>query len=181
MKGKTHRRKSKSGKGVGSGQKPYSSEKKDAVIAQVVDLAAPLCRAEGMELVHVEYQREAAGRTLRIYIDKPGGVRLDDCVRISRQMSDLLDVYDENSAAYRLEVSSPGAGRPLSRASDFEKFKGSDIRIKTAQPLDGQKSFTGRLLGLTEGVVNLMIADKAVAIPFREIKKARIINHNGES
>jgi ribosome maturation factor RimP len=134
-----------------------------------------------MELVHVEYQREAAGQTLRIYIDKPGGVALDDCVRISRQMNDLLNVYTENSGSYRLEVSSPGPDRPLGRAYDFEKFKGSDVRIRTAQPLDGQKSFTGRLLGLTEGVVNLMITDKTVAIPFREIKKARLINHNGES
>ena len=180
MKGKTHRRKSRI-KGEVAGQKPFSTAKRETMIGQVIDLAEPLCQAEGLELVHVEYQRETAGRTLRIYIDKPGGVALDDCVRISRQLSDLLDVYTENSDSYRLEVSSSGPDRPLGRAHDFEKFKGNQVRIRTAQPIDGQKSFTGRLLGLTEGVVDLMITDKTVAIPFREIKKARLINHNGEN
>ena len=111
----------------------------DRMLAQVSDLAEPLCREEGMELVHVEYQREAGGRILRVYIDKPGGVGLNDCVNVSRQLSDLLDVYVERDDAYRLEISSPGPDRPLGKTADYERFKGRDIRIKTARPLDGQK------------------------------------------
>ena len=180
MKGRQNRRKAKI-RGAVAARKPFSTEQRQATIQQVIDLAEPLCQSEGLDLVHVEYQRETSGRTLRIYIDKPGGIALDDCVRISRQLSDLLDVYGEASVPHRLEVSSPGLDRPLGRARDFEKFKGSHVRIKTAQPLDGQKRFTGRLLGLTDGVVTLMITDKTVAIPFQEIKKARLINYNGEN
>ena len=81
------------------------------VIALVNTLAEPLCKNEGMELVHVEYQREAAGWVLRLYIDQPGGVRLEDCSRVSRQLGDLLDVTVENIGPYNLEVSSPGINR----------------------------------------------------------------------
>jgi ribosome maturation factor RimP len=89
------------------------------MVAKVWRLAEPLCLSEGLELVHVEYQREPAGRTLRIYLDKPGGVTLDDCVNISRQLSDLLDVGLETEAPYRMEVSSPGIQRPLGRLERF--------------------------------------------------------------
>ena len=85
------------------------------IIAQTKSLAQRLCEAEGMELVHVEFQREAGGRVLRLYIDQPGGVTLNDCVNISRQMGDLLDVNIENMGPYNLEVSSPGTDRPLSK------------------------------------------------------------------
>ncbi len=83
-------------------------------------IAEPLCLSEGLELVHIEFQREQAGRTLRLFLDKPGGVTLDDCVNISRQLSDLLDVsLDEETPPYNLEVSSPGVPRPLGKISDL--------------------------------------------------------------
>ena len=176
MAGKVQR-----GKGIAADSEPFSPQQKEKMITHAKALAEPLCQAEGMELVHVEYQREAGGRTLRIYIDKPGGVGLDDCVRISRQLSDLLDVYIENNDSYRLEISSPGPDRPLGKKHDFERFKGGRVKIRTAQPVEGQKNFTGVLLGLTDGMVNLMIKDKPIAIPYQGIRKAWLVNYNGES
>lgn len=151
------------------------------MVTQANKLAAPLCEAEGVELVHIEYQQETGGRILRLYIDKPGGVTLDDCVIVSRQISDLLDVKIETEETYRLEVSSPGPDRPLGNALDFEKFKGNVAKIKTHQPVDGQKNFKGVLLGISEGTVKLLVNEKTVAIPFQEITKARLVNYYGEN
>ena len=154
--------------------KNWSPERKEKILTQVKDLIEPLCEAEGMELVHLEYQREAGGRILRFYIDRPGGVTIDDCVYISRQSSDLLDVYLEDMGTYSLEVSSPGLRRPLGKKLDFERFKGSLAKIRTAQPIDGQKNFKGILLGISEGMVKLSIDDITVTIPYQEIARAHL-------
>lgn len=144
-------------------------------VRQVWDLIEPLCEAEGTELVQVEYQREAGGRVLRLYIDRPGGVTLDDCVQISRQAGDVLEVYLENVGPYRLEVSSPGINRPLAKPIDYERFKGRWAKIKTIQTLDGQKNFKGVLAGLSEGLVKLSVDGDTITIPFKEIAKAHLI------
>lgn len=136
--------------------------------------AEPLCESEGLELVHVEYQRESGGRILRLYIDKPGGVGLDDCVNVSRQMNDLLDVNLEELGPYSLEVTSPGPERPLAKQKDFDKFKGSRVKIKTNRPLNGQKNFTGILMGISGEQVKLQIDDDAIVIPYQDISKARL-------
>ena len=133
--------------------KSWSWTEKEKIIAQVKDLIEPLCEAEGMELVHIECQREAGGKILRLYIDRPGGVTLDDCGHISRQSSDLLDVYLENAGPYSLEVSSPGPNRPLGKKLDFERFKGNRVNIKTAQPIDGKQKFKGVLMSISEEIV----------------------------
>ena len=146
------------------------------MVAKVWRLAEPLCLSEGMELVHVEYQREPAGRTLRIYLDKPGGVTLDDCVNISRQLSDLLDVGVETEAPYRMEVSSPGIQRPLGRLDDFERFKGSRAKVRTVQALEGRKNFTGTLQGLSGLSVLLWVDNQALSIAFTDIVKAHLIH-----
>ena len=159
-------------------EKPSASEA--VIIEQVKHLAEPLCEAEGMELIYVEYQREPSGRILRIYIDRPGGVKLDDCAYVSQQLGDLLDVYLEQSGPYSLEVSSPGLDRPLGKADDFEKFKGCEAKIKTLHSLDGRKNFKGIILGLSGGNVKLLVDNETVAIPIQEIQKARLINFNGE-
>lgn len=151
----------------------------DETAQAAAKIAAPVCRAEGLELVHVEYQREPAGRILRFYIDKIGGVTLDDCVVFSRQLGDILDVGLEVRDAYHLEVTSPGPNRPLSRASDFERFKGAAVRVRTVQPIEGQKNFSGLLLGLANGQVNLEMNHKAVAIPLTAIAKARLVDYDG--
>ncbi len=160
------------------------------LVTQVIDLAEPLCEAEGMELIHVEYQRESAGLVLRLFLDKSEGVALDDCAYISRQLGDLLDIYlieseVEKKSAYNLEVSSPGTQRPLGKFTDFEKFTGERVIIKIASSIKGQKQFKGVLSGVSQEMVKLNCKknknpNKTIWIPFNEIIKARLIKMNGE-
>ena len=154
--------------------KNRSPVNKKKIVAQAKDLIESLCETEGLELVHLEYQREAGGKILRLFIDRPGGVTLDDCVHISRQSSDLLDIYLEDTGPYRLEVSSPGPNRPLGKRRDFDRFKGSRVKIKTAQPVDGQKKFKGVLMGISEEIVKLSVNDKTAYIPYQDIIMARL-------
>jgi ribosome maturation factor RimP len=155
---------------------PEAPRKKPSVTAEDIRrIAEPLCEAEGIELVHAEYQREAGGRVLRLYIDKPGGVMLDDCVHISRQLGDLLDVSFENMEPYNLEVSSPGPDRPLGKKSDFERFQGNLVKIRTIRQIEGRKNFRGILSGTAGDRVSLLIDDKTVSIPFQEITRARLV------
>ena len=154
--------------------KNRSPVNKEKIVAQARDLIESLCETEGLELIHLEYQREAGGRILRLLIDRPGGVTLDDCVHISRQSSDLLDVYLENTGPYSLEVSSPGPNRPLGKRLDFDRFKGSRVKIRTAQPVDGQKNFNGVLMGISEEIVKLSVDGKTACIPYKEIIMARL-------
>ena len=153
------------------------------VVARVIALGEPLCRSTGMELVHVEFQRERNGKVLRIYIDKDGGVSLDDCVGISRELSDLLDVYldDKDSMGpYRLEVSSPGTDRPIARESDFERFQGHRAGIRILRPMGGQKNFSGMITGCSRSHVSLKTEKETVSIPFEDITRVRLINYHGE-
>jgi ribosome maturation factor RimP len=151
------------------------------VIGRVWRLADPLCRAEGVELVQVEYQREHGGLILRLYLDKQGGITLDDCADISRQLSDILDVGLDLPAAYRLEVSSPGLQRPLGKWSDFERFKGCRAKVRTNRPLNGQKNFSGILNGVNGLELQLKLDKGPVTIALSDIAKAYLINYNGET
>jgi ribosome maturation factor RimP len=153
----------------------------NSIVSRVWRLTEPLCLGEGLELVHIEYQREPAGRTLRIYLDKPGGVTLDDCVNISRQLGDLLDVGLETELSYRMEVSSPGLDRPLGKLGDFERFRGCRAKIRTARPIDGRKNFTGILEGIDGESIMLLVDREIMSIALADIAKAHLINYNGES
>ena len=155
-----------------NGRHKPASERK--VVGLVRSMVEPLCASEGLELVHVEFQRESSGRILRLYIDKPDGINLDDCASVSRQMGDLLDVNLEDIGPYSLEVTSPGPERPLAKQEDFDKFKGSRAKIKTSRSLNGQKNFTGVLKGISGEQVNLQIGEQTVAIPYQDISKARL-------
>jgi ribosome maturation factor RimP len=148
---------------------------------QVTQWATPICEEQGIELVYVEYQPEEGGRTLRLYIDKPGGVKLDDCVSVSRQLGDVLDVKTDDAAAYNLEVSSPGPERPIGKAADYERFRMQQVRIRTIRAVDGRKKFTGVLLGLENACVRLRVDDSDVEIPLELVKKAQLVNYQGES
>jgi ribosome maturation factor RimP len=150
-------------------------EQEQKVVNQIWSLAEPLCESEGLELVQVEYQRESAGRILRLYVDKPGGIRLDDCVGVSRQLSDILDVYLEAVGPYNLEVTSPGPERPLAKKEDFDKFNGNRVKIKTYQPLNGRKNFTGVLLGIAGDAVSLQIDGQTITLAYGNISKARLV------
>ncbi len=151
-----------------------SADSEEKIIVQIRDFIEALCATEGLELVHVEFQREPGGRILRFYIDGPGGVTVDDCINISRQGGDLLDVYLENMGPYRLEVSSPGPNRPLSKRLDYERFIGRQVKIRTMEPIAGQKNFKGVLSGTSAKVVKLAVADTIVSIPFSKIARAQL-------
>lgn len=149
------------------------------MVGTIWPLAESLCRSEGIELVHVEFQREHGGRTLRLYIDRTAGVTLDDCTNISRQLSDLLDVKMETEMSYRLEVSSPGLDRPLGKLNDFNKYKGQMVKIRSGVAIDGQKRFTGILDGVDGTNVRLQINQEAMIIPFDQITKAQVLASDG--
>ncbi len=151
------------------------------VFQKAKNIAASLCADEDLELVHIEYQREPGGRTLRIYIDKPGGVTLDDCVGVNRQLNDILDVSLEHDWSYNLEVSSPGPDRPLGKAADFERFKGELAKIRICEPIRGQRNFRGILSGISDGMVKLQNTERRITIPYEKITRARLINYNGEN
>jgi len=151
------------------------------VIETAIAHAEPVCADEGMELIHVEYQREATGVVLRLYVDKEGGVDLEDCARLSRQLGDIFDVHLDMAGAYHLEVSSPGLERPVSKPKDFERFRGKRIRIRLRRPLDGKKTITGELMGWDDGMVLVQGAGGGlVRIPHADIGKARLVYTNGE-
>ena len=109
------------------------------------ELILPIVEQHKFELVDVEYVKEAGTWYLRIYIDKEGGITIDDCETVSRAFSDLLDEKDFIEDAYILEVSSPGLGRPLKKDKDFERSLGMEIEIRTYRPVQHQKEFTGLL------------------------------------
>ena len=170
MKAKKHHK--RKGFETGDRRHPRVNEKK--IVDKVIALAKPVCESEGMELIHVEFQRESAGRILRLYIDKPDGINLGDCAVISRQMGDVIDVNLDNIGPFNLEVTSPGPARPLSTVKDFEKFKGNRIKIKTNRSINGQKNFKGILLGITDGRVNLQRGEQVFEIPNQDILKAHL-------
>ena len=176
---KTKRRSSRKNKSDPRNERSGSKREKH-IINQVEALAEPLCASENLELVHIEYQREAGGRILRVYIDRPGGVALDDCVNVSRQLNDLLDVNLDDIGPYNLELTSPGPERPLSKLQDYERFKGRLAKIRTLQPINGQKNFTGIILGLIAERVSLSLNEKTVVIPFGDISKAWLVEVDGE-
>lgn len=162
-----------------TGSKPFSLETQALLVSRVSALAETLCDAEGMELVYVEFLREPTGRILRVYIDKPGGLSLNDCAFVSRQLGDILDVELEDLGAYSLEVSSPGLERPLWKLRDYDRFNGCIAKIKTRVPVESQKNFKGILLGVTDEIVTLQVegTERKVAIPFKDIARARLVEH----
>lgn len=145
------------------------------ILLRVETILGPLLDAEGFSLVDVEYKRERGGWILRVFIDKEGGVTLDDCARVSREFGQLLDVEDIIPTSYQLEVSSPGLDRPLKKEEDFVKYSGRKVRIKTKEQVSGRRNFKGALLGCTEGKVMVKVEGSGVfTIPFSAILKANL-------
>lgn len=180
MANRARKRKVKGGAAAPRQSDPEILKRQRKFVDSVNRLAEPLCTAEGMELVHVEYQREPGGVTLRLYLDKPGGVTLDDCVDISRQLEDILDVHAQDAPPYRLEVSSPGVDRPVGKLRDFVRFKGHPAKIRMATAVNDCKNFTGVLAGVVDEMVQLQVENETVSLYFRDITRARLINYNGE-
>ncbi len=144
----------------------------DGLAGRVAQVALPLCQAENYELVHVECFGRDREVIVRVFADKPGGITLEDCVYISRQLGDLIDVHIENMGSYRLEVSSPGPNRPLNKKEDFYRFAGRRVKIETREAIDGQRKFTGVLEKVNEDSVLVGVDGKKVEISDLQISKA---------
>ncbi|MGO9136673.1 MAG: ribosome maturation factor RimP [Syntrophales bacterium] len=146
---------------------------------KIRQLIEPVIESEGMEIIDVECLKMKFRWLVRIYIDKEGGVTIDDCSEISKQVGDILDVYDVLPGSYTLEVSSPGLDRPLTRDKDFIKYRGSAVRIKTIEKLDGAKNFHGMLVDyLEEDGRKTLIVDvsgKSFHIPRDLVTKAHLV------
>ncbi|MDO5444744.1 MAG: ribosome maturation factor RimP [Eubacteriales bacterium] len=140
----------------------------------VTALVLPIVEAAGCTLWDVEYVREAGNYYLRIFIDKEGGVSIDDCEKVSRELDPVLDEADPIPDSYVFEVGSPGAERELKRPSDFEKFIGSEIEIRTYKPVDGQKSFVGILKAFKDGDITFSDGNTDRTLTKAEIAKVRL-------
>ncbi|HEY3487500.1 MAG TPA: ribosome maturation factor RimP [Gammaproteobacteria bacterium] len=138
-------------------------------------IVEPIVERMGYELVGVELMRHGRDCTLRVYIDKPQGVTLDDCAAVSHQLSGVMDVEDPIQLPYRLEISSPGLDRPLFKASDFERFAGSIAKIKLAVPLEGRRNFTGVLSGVKDGRIRLEVDAEIFELNYEHIERARLV------
>jgi len=125
------------------------------------ELLLPIIERNGFELVDVEYVKEAGTWYLRAYIDKPGGITVDDCADVSREFSDILDEKDYIDDTYIFEVSSPGLGRPLKKEKDFKRSLGEEVEIRTYRAIDRQKEFIGILVEYDQDTVTIEYEDEA--------------------
>jgi ribosome maturation factor RimP len=138
-------------------------------------LLEPGVSALGFELVDVELAGSHHHPTLRVYIDSPGGVTVDDCADVSRQLSALLDVEDPLPGRYTLEVSSPGLDRPLVKPEDFRRFVGERIKVKMREPILGRKNFAGRLVAVAADHVVVELDQERFDLAFAGMERARLI------
>ncbi len=148
---------------------------KEEIILKITKLIQPLLEAQGVELVELQYSRPRRGRgTLRLFLDQPGGITLAVLSRLSRVVSELLDVHDLIQGAFTLEVSSPGATRALKKPEDYRRYTGRLVRITTRSLWEGRQVHRGILQGLEDETVCLQEEGKVTRIPLGEIAKARL-------
>lgn len=141
---------------------------------QVAKAASPIAAQCGCTIWDVEYVKEAGAYFLRIYIDHPDGITIDQCESVSRAMSDWLDEADPIADSYTLEVSSPGADRILKRPSDFALFLESEVSIRLYQPKDGKKEWIGTLAEYQDGAVLISVEEQPVRFEKNEIAQVRL-------
>ena len=141
---------------------------------RLIALIEPLLERLGYELVQLDYSAGRAHALVRVFVDRPDGVTLDDCARISRELSALLDVEDPIPSAYTLEVSSPGFDRVLRTQAHFGRFVGSRVFVELKEPRDGRRRYTGKLLTVDEAGIALEVDRERVRMAFDEIGKARL-------
>lgn len=142
----------------------------DAVTA----LAKNVVEAQGCSLWDVEYVKEAGTYYLRVFIDKEGGVSIDDCEAISRVLDPILDEADPIPDSYVFEVGSAGAERELKRPSDFEQFMGSEIEVKTYRPINGRKAFVGTLASYDNGTVTVTVGNENISLSPQNVARVKL-------
>jgi ribosome maturation factor RimP len=145
---------------------------------KIRQLAEPVVAFEGMELIHVECIKMHSRWVIRLFLDKEGGIALDDCANISDQLGDIFDIREVINGSYTLEVSSPGIDRPISRDEDFVKYRNSKVDVKTAVKIEGSKNFHGILVDYVEEAgrkfVLIDVAGKVYRVPRQDILKTNL-------
>ena len=145
------------------------------IVNAVSHLIEPLLPEFGMELVDVEFKQERGRWILRVFIDKNGGITIDDCASISRELGDLVEVENIIDFPYVLEVSSPGLNRPLIKEIDFIRSIGKMVQLRMSKPINKRRNFTGCIADIKGGMINLVMENKnLVELPLNEIEKARL-------
>ena len=144
-------------------------------VALVTELIDTTIQALGLELWGVELLQQGRYSLLRIYIEREEGVTIEDCEKVSRQVSALLDVEDPITGEYTLEVSSPGVDRPLFSIEQYEQYVGSEVNLKLRRPLDGRRKFKGQILKVSGDVVGLLVEGTEYDLEYSEIEGASIV------
>ena len=141
---------------------------------QLIELLQPVVVNLGYELWELEYAARSGGGLLRLYIDAPRGITVEDCERVSRAVSAVMDEKDPITGHYTLEVSSPGLDRVLRTAEHFARFNGEQVKVETTTAVNGRKRFAGRLTGVSDGQIALEIEGGLIRLPIDGIHKARV-------
>ncbi|MEZ5490375.1 MAG: ribosome maturation factor RimP [Gammaproteobacteria bacterium] len=142
---------------------------------QIADLLEPTITALGLELWGVEHISQGRHSVLRIYIDNPDGISIEDCERVSRQVSAVLDVEDPIAGEYNLEVSSPGADRRLFSLEQFNLYVGNEVSVRLRTPIEGRRKLQGRISEVTENTVCLEVDSVIYQCPFEAVEKANLV------
>ncbi|BBL58153.1 ribosome maturation factor RimP [Methylomonas koyamae] len=140
----------------------------------LVDLIEPIVEGLGYECVGIEYNPHPSHGMLRVYIDSEQGILLDDCSKVSHQLSGMLDVEDPIPGEYQLEVSSPGADRPFFKPSQFQRFVGSKVNISLFKPIDKRRKLSGEIKSVDGEAVVIQEGEKLFSVPFQAMSKARL-------
>lgn len=145
------------------------------VTKQVSDLVEPILDELGFELIDVEYLTDRGRWVLRLYIDREGGVTIDDCAKVSNELGDLIDIKNIIEHEYFLEVSSPGLNRPLKKEADFIRVIGKKVKVRTKTPLNGQRNFMGVLKDFKERELHIQSEGQLITVAWSDIEKANLV------
>ncbi len=148
---------------------------RQGIARQVEELVRPIAQRMGVEVVDVQVAGGGKTTILRVLVDRPdGGITIEECARVSESLSRQLDLYDLFPHAYTLEVSSPGLDRPLRTEADFRRFAGRRAEVVMVSPLDGQRRFRGRVLGVVAGAAVLEIDQRQIHLPLEQVASAKL-------
>ena len=154
---------------------PMDKKRQREILQAVSNIIEPVINDLGYELLDLEYIMERGRWVLRVYIDKEGGIGVNDCVIVSKEVSPILDVEDPIDGSYILEVSSPGLNRPLTKERHFVWAIGKKVRIKTDLPIEGRRNFKGLLEDFRDGTIYLNIDGKIFSLSYDNIEKANLV------
>ncbi len=146
----------------------------DNIISNIKELLEPLLYEKNLELFDIEFKALGSKGILRVFIDKEQGVTVNDCAQISRELGRLLEVHDVIPGPYTLEISSPGLTRALKKPSDYLRYKGKTVKIKTLEDIEDRKVFKGTLLDFVDETVSLQTDGVNYLIPYKNIEKANL-------